>query len=62
MWVDGIAEEARWKGEGNNQPNHTTAREVELLYKGKEGSHGHSNIGADPITALGSTAGVYIRD
>ena len=48
VWVDGIAEEAGWKGERDNQPIHTTAREVELLYKSKEGSHGQPNIDADP--------------
>jgi len=42
VWVDGIAEEAGWKGEGNNQPNHTTAREVEFLFEEKEG-RGHTD-------------------
>jgi hypothetical protein len=35
--VDGIAEKAGWKGELDNQPNHTTTGEVEPSVQSKAG-------------------------
>ena len=43
-----IAEKPGWKGKHDNQPNHTAAVKVELLFEANEGSHGWPNIGADP--------------